>query len=191
MDSGSNSKMRHSKAGALILRLERENFLASQRRFGSWEILSPTIRAARGQHFVQARCKCGRVKDVVVQMLLQGRTTQCKGCATRQRHARDGHALIQTAADLRLQKRVTAMRQRCTNPNDQSWHNYGGRGIEFRFRSVKHAIDYIKRTLPHPTYLGLDIDRRNNDGHYAPGNLRLATRRQNLANRRLSKSTTS
>ena len=28
-----------------------------------------------------------------------------------------------------------------------------------------------------------DIDRRNNDGHYEPGNLRLVTRKVNLANR--------
>lgn len=75
------------------------------------------------------------------------------------------------------------MRQRCTNPRDGSWRNYGGRGIEFRFASVGAAVQWIKEHLPHPTYLRLDVDRIDNNGHYEPGNLRLATRQQNLANR--------
>ena len=81
------------------------------------------------------------------------------------------------------------MRQRCENPNDPSYHNYGGRGIEFRFESVSAAIKYVLKELPHPTYIKLDIDRENNDGHYEAGNLRLATRKENLENRRLRPTT--
>lgn len=83
----------------------------------------------------------------------------------------------------RLQKRVNAWFQRCRNPKDKSWHNYGGRGIECRFASVREGVEYVLRELPHPTYLKLDIDRENNDGHYEPGNLRLVSRKENLANR--------
>lgn len=79
------------------------------------------------------------------------------------------------------------MRQRCVNSNNRSYRNYGGRGIEFRFASVRDAVRYIQAHLPHETYLGLDIDRIDNSGHYAPGNLRLVTRAQNLRNKRGSK----
>ena len=79
--------------------------------------------------------------------------------------------------------RVLAWFQRCNNPNDKSYHNYGGRGIECRFSSVKEGVEYVKTHLPHETYYKLDIDRINNDGHYEPGNLRLVTRKENLANR--------
>ena len=96
---------------------------------------------------------------------------------------RGGDLIVETRADKRLQKRVNAMFQRCQNPNDRAWHNYGGRGIECRFASVREGVEYIKEHLPHPTYLKLDIDRRDNDGHYEPGNLRLVSRKVNLNNR--------
>lgn len=56
---------------------------------------------------------------------------------------------------------------------------------------VREAVDWVKANLPHPTYLKLDIDRRDNDGHYEAGNLRLVTRKVNLANRRSRVATTS
>jgi hypothetical protein len=68
--------------------------------------------------------------------------------------------MIKSSTDQRLQKRVNAWFQRCRNPNDKSYHNYGGRGIECRFASVREGVDYIKAQLPHPDYLKLDIDRR-------------------------------
>ena len=136
-----------------------------------------------GALYVRAHCGCGLERDANLRFMETGRSVQCKGCATRARHRRDGELIVLTPVDKRLQKRVNAWFQRCGNPKDRSWRNYGARGIECRFASVKQAVDYIKATLPHPTYLKLDIDRRNNDGHYEPGNLRLVTRKVNLANR--------
>ena len=70
------------------------------------------------------------------------------------------------------------MRDRCQNPKNSNWHNYGGRGItlcpEWETFEVFQAD--IKRLfgvedIPKP----LSIDRVNNDGNYEPGNIRLAT----------------
>src|ERR1700690_3598741 len=69
---------------------------------------------------------------------------------------------------------------RCTNPNDQSWKDYGGRGIEFRFTSFEQFLAAVGRR-PDPS---LSVDRINNDGHYEQGNLRWATQAQQHANRR-------
>ena len=147
-------------------------------------VLSDAPFTKYGALYVTARCTCGVEKDVNLRMMEIGRTTQCKGCSSRATHIGRGHLIISSQLVARLQKRAAAMLQRCSNPNDPSYHNYGGRGVEFRFASVKECVDYVLSELPHESYVGLDIDRVNNNGHYEPGNLRLATRKQNLNNRR-------
>jgi len=44
--------------------------------------------------------------------------------------------------------------------------------------------------LPHPTYLGVDLDRTDNERHYEPGNIRLVSRQENLHNTRRNSFTT-
>jgi len=82
-----------------------------------------------------------------------------------------------------LDRRLTAAKQRCTNPNDPAYSNYGGRGIEFRFSSVLEAGLWMLANLPN-VEREWQIDRVDNDGHYEPGNLRMVKQRANLNNRR-------
>ena len=144
-----------------------------------------------GALYVKARCDCGVERDANLRFLETGRSTRCRGCKSRAEAAASGKFVASSRTDHLLRKRVNDWFQRCRNPNSQSWRNYGARGIECRFASVKAAVDWIKANLPHETYAQLDIDRIDNDGHYEPGNLRLASRKENLANRRRRAPTTS
>lgn len=83
-----------------------------------------------------------------------------------------------------LERRLTAAKQRCTNPNNPNYHSYGGRGIEFRFPTVTAACEWVVRNLSQELDRSLELDRIDNNGHYEPGNLRFVTREQNVANRR-------
>lgn len=79
------------------------------------------------------------------------------------------------------------MRARCHNPNSRDYHNYGARGIalhpEWRY-DWRPFVKYVLTELgPRPSE-GHTLDRIDNDKGYAPGNLRWATRAEQLRNRR-------
>jgi hypothetical protein len=84
-----------------------------------------------------------------------------------------------------LKQRLNAAKQRCVNPHNERYSSYGARGICFNFPSVLQAGLWIIQNLgdcpPKMT-----LDRKDNNGHYEPGNLRWATVRQQTLNTRWS-----
>lgn len=80
-----------------------------------------------------------------------------------------------------LRRIYATMKQRCENPNNNSYPNYGGRGIEVRFTSDEF-VDYVMHVLRQDPR-GLTIDRIDSDGHYEPGNIWFCVAAKNAAYR--------
>lgn len=77
-------------------------------------------------------------------------------------------------------------RARCTNPEHKDYRHYGGQGIRCELTSAQDIIDDIGPRPPGKDAKGravYSLDRIDNTGHYRKGNLRWATRKQQLANR--------
>lgn len=153
-------------------------------RFGSWTVVSREIRR-RGKHiYAKVRCACGEEDWKVLDNLKRGRSKSCMSCRSKARHAREGNMLAKSSAERLLQRRVESIFQRCNNPNDRGYRNYGGRGVECRFPSKLSLFRYLLSLHSAEEWRGYEIDRIDNNGHYEPGNLRRATQAQNRQNRR-------
>ena len=73
------------------------------------------------------------------------------------------------------------MRNRCTNPNNTNYKNYGGRGIKVCERWDDFTV-FIADMGERPE--GKTLDRIDNDGNYEPSNVRWATRSEQQKNKR-------
>jgi hypothetical protein len=75
------------------------------------------------------------------------------------------------------------MRNRCNNPNNKEWWNYGGRGIKVCQRWQDSYENFLADMGRRPS-LSHSIERQDNNKGYEPGNCRWATPKEQGANRR-------
>lgn len=81
-------------------------------------------------------------------------------------------------------QRWLAMRNRCNNPNNPAYKNYGGRGIKVCDRWQNSFSAYYEDVGDTPSD-GMSLDRIDNNGHYEPTNVRWADAKTQGINRRI------
>lgn len=83
-----------------------------------------------------------------------------------------------------LRRQCQSAKDRCTNPNNSSYANYGARGVRFEFPAgLDMAVWVLENLGPRPSAQH-SIDRADNERGYAPGNLRWADRHEQSNNKR-------
>lgn len=139
-------------------------------RFGSLTALECVGRSKDGNPIWLCRCDCGNMHKVTARNLVHGKVKSC-GCL---KH--EGTRTTHGESSSRLYNVWNGMRQRCSNPNNDEWHNYGGRGI-----TVCDEWQDFETFMEWATDNGYDqnagygkcsIDRIDPNGDYEPNNCR-------------------
>ncbi len=77
------------------------------------------------------------------------------------------------------------MKQRCLNPNNPRWDDYGGRGIYIYGPWIDSFEEFLKDMGERPP--NTSLDRIDNDWWYEPGNCRWASNSTQRTNQRKKK----
>jgi hypothetical protein len=143
--------------------------------YGRWTVIRFSHKTPPYRIFWLCRCTCGAEKTVVQDNLRAGSARSC-GCLHKELVTKHGQH------DSPTYSCWERMIQRCNNPNEAAFGNYGGRGISVceRWGSFENFLaDMGERpTSKH------SIDRIDNNGNYEKANCRWATRSQQDRNLR-------
>ncbi len=143
--------------------------------FGALTVVRFVGRNDRYQAKFEVKCACGRVSEVLGTNLKKGNTTRCNAGVHRAEHGMIAtpEYLAWKAMNWRVKAKTPPATRRC----------YLDRGIKVCAEWKESFLPFLCHVgmMPRP---GLTLDRIDNERGYEPGNVRWATRSEQMFNRR-------
>jgi len=146
------------------------------RRYGKLVTLGPVDKTLAGQVIWLCRCDCGNQNAIRATDLIEGRYESCEVCRNLEKSLRCGgqreHPLYAT---------WRGMWRRCTDKSNNSYKNYGARGITVcdEWRDFERFIHDMGAKPD-----GYTLDRIDNNAGYSRENCKWSTWKSQHRNRR-------
>jgi hypothetical protein len=132
------------------------------------------------------RCDCGNETTVATSNLTKKQPTKSCGCHRREEIGNRSRTHGDGSIPRGIAREYAAwqqMKNRCLNPNDKRFADYGGRGITVCDRWVNTYENFLADMGRRPSSRH-SLDRVDVNGNYEPSNCRWATNREQSRNRR-------
>lgn len=190
VDAGSPSVIRDPVVASQVC-ARRKNCPSVGDRSGKLVVTGVVAKYRVGLTALIVKCDCGFPEYTVeANNFKTFKTTRCNICAKkaagRKRYWKYTGAMPEDKHRSRLLNRLSAAINRCHQPKDAGFRNYGLRGITVaeEWREDRAAFLRYVRSIPGWDVPEYELDRIDVNRGYEPGNIRFVSRKENMLNKR-------